>query len=539
MGNKSDNARTAVSAPRLSLAAARELLLSIARSTGEEEIEPSLALGRTSSQAVYSRHANPNYRAAAMDGIAVRATDTITASEISPCTLPEHRARDTAPAGTCAPVDTGMAMPDWADAVVMVEDSKRVNGSWQITSPVTVGKHVRRAGEDVGAGVQLLGRGCRVGATEIGAMLATGVELLKLRLPPTVAILATGDEVVQPGQAAAPGAVIEFNSRVLAAMLQERGAKPVYLGHVADDPAELARVIGEGAATHDLLCVIAGSSAGRRDHTVDVLARLGDVLVRGVDLVPGRPAIIARANGTPILGIPGYPVSAWAVCRELLLPLVDACLGGQTGQPTLVTAELLRAAPSRLGVEELVRVCLRRDRERLLAAPLPRSSGSITTLLRADAILRIAAHAEGAEPGPVELEMLRPLDQALDTPLLAGDPHPMAELLAELSCRDQEHDGKGRDNVPAPAWLGLGAADGLLAVARGEADLALLDEQQAASLGEDISRATETGARLLKLGYEDKAFLLVLAEHGPVAERIARALADKSRVNDARLALLD
>ena len=539
MDKKSNNARAAVNAPRLSLAAARELLLSLARATGEEEIEPSVALGRTSSQAVYSRHANPNYRAAAMDGIAVRAADTITASEASPCTLPECRTRDTAPAGACAPVDTGMAMPDWADAVVMVEHSRQVDGGWQITSPVTVGKHVRRVGEDVGAGVQLLGRGCRVGAAEIGAMLATGVESLKLRLPPTVAILATGDEVVQPGQAAAPGAVIEFNSRVLTAMLQERGAKPVYLGHVADDPAELARVIGEGAASHDLLCVIAGSSAGRRDHTVDVLAGLGDVLVRGVDLVPGRPAIIARANGTPILGIPGYPVSAWAVCRELLLPLVDACLGGQAGQPTVVTAELLRAAPSRLGVEELVRVCLRRDRERLLATPLPRSSGSITTLLRADAILRIAAHAEGAEPGPVELEMLRPLDLALDTPLLAGDPHPVVELLAELSCRGQGHDGKDHDNAPAPAWLGLGAADGLLAVARGEADLALLDEEQAASLGEDISRATETGARLLKLGFEDKTFLLVLAEHGPVAERIARALADQSLLDDARLALLD
>jgi len=316
VGKNSDNARAAVSAPRLSLAAARELLLSLARATGEEETEPSLALGRTSSQAVYSHHANPNYRAAAMDGIAVRAADTNTASEASPCTLPEHRTRNTAPAGACAPVDTGMAMPDWADAVVMVEHSKQVGSDWQITSPVTVGKHVRRVGEDVDAGVQLLGRGCRVGAAEIGAMLATGVESLKLRLPPTVAILATGDEVVQPGQAAAPGAVIEFNSRVLTAMLQERGAKPVYLGHVADDPDELARVIGEGAASHDLLCVIAGSSAGRRDHTVDVLAGLGDVLVRGVDLVPGRPAIIARANGTPILGIPGYPVSAWAVCRD-------------------------------------------------------------------------------------------------------------------------------------------------------------------------------------------------------------------------------
>ena len=224
MGKKSDNARAAVSAPRLSLAAARELLLSLARATGEEEIEPSLALGRTSSQAVYSRHANPNYRAAAMDGIAVRAADTITAGEASPCTLPEHRSGDTAPTGACAPVDTGMAMPDWADAVVMVEHSEQVEGGWQITSPATGGKHVRRAGEDVGAGVQLLGRGCRVGAAEIGAMLATGVETLKLRLPPTVAILATGDEVIQPGQAAAPGAVIEFNSRVPTALLQERGA---------------------------------------------------------------------------------------------------------------------------------------------------------------------------------------------------------------------------------------------------------------------------------------------------------------------------
>ncbi|MEO2137301.1 MAG: hypothetical protein ABGY28_07570, partial [bacterium] len=138
MGKKSDNARATVSAPRLSLAAARELLLSIARATGEEEIEPSLALGRTSSRAVYSRHANPNYRAAAMDGIAVCAADTSAASEASPCTLPEHRARDMAAAGTCAPVDTGMAMPDWADAVVMVEHSKQVDGGWQITSPVAV-----------------------------------------------------------------------------------------------------------------------------------------------------------------------------------------------------------------------------------------------------------------------------------------------------------------------------------------------------------------------------------------------------------------
>src|SRR6185369_2627645 len=164
-------------------------------------------------------------------------------------------------------------------------------------------------------------------------MLATGTTSLRVRRRPRVAILATGSEIVEPGGDAAAGRVIEYNSRVAAALVEEWGGSPHRLGIAADDATSLARAVGDAADRFDVVCVIAGSSAGRKDLTVATLASLGEVLVHGVDISPGRPAALARirtrdsARAVPVIAVPGYPVAAIVVCEQLLRPLVAALLG--------------------------------------------------------------------------------------------------------------------------------------------------------------------------------------------------------------------
>jgi putative molybdopterin biosynthesis protein len=506
------------SGPRVSLERARSIVCEHAASLDSERIGVEAALGRVLAEPVIARFASPHYRASAMDGIAVRAADTAAASATQPVSL---TAADTEQDGKplhCKPVDTGSALPDWADAVVRIEQVRPTETGFDVSSPVPPGRDVRRIGEDVEAGALILGRGRTLRPVDVGACIATGVARVHVRRRPRFAVIATGSEVIEPlgeGAVAAPGQVIEFNSRVLAAYGAEWGAEVEYLGRAADDEEKLVAAIRRHAAACDALCIIAGSSAGRKAIRVAALRRSGEVLFHGVEVMPGGPAAFALVAARPVFVIPGYPVSAAVVYRELLSPWIDASLGRAHAEPRTLEAVVRRKIASRLGVTELLRVCLASEGDTLVVAPQPRGAGAISTLVRAHGLLRRGPGTEGFAPGDVvEVELL---DPAFDpsTVLVAGGPaHELTAALEDVLAR--------RGAPLAISHLGLAPHDALAALAAGEAHLAVVD---AGALG-DAPASAEIIRLTSRAGASAPCVVLSAALlAGPAITRVRDALA--------------
>ncbi len=507
---------------RKPLPEARALLVAGVRPVDAERISASDASGRIAAEDVVARHPAPHYRASAMDGVAVRSADTAAASA-SPVLMPVVAADGPGDDTGCLPVDTGSVLPDWADAVVRIEDTTLVTSEpadrscYRISSPVAPRRDVRRIGEDIGGGVIVVRAGQRIGAWDIGAMLATGTTDVSVRKRPRIAIVSTGSEVVEPDGHAGAGQIIDYNSRMIAALAEEWGASAHRLGIVADDEKRLSDAVADAASRFDAVCVIAGSSAGRKDLTTSVLASLGEMLVHGVDIAPGRPVAIARiakgdARATAVLAIPGYPVAAVVVCERLLRPLVAALLGSAEPMRPLVRARVVRNIPSRLGVDEFRRVVVTRQAGGLdVVAPLPSGAGSISTVSTAHGWLAIAATVEGIDAGSdVEIELLAAPGEIDAAFVLAGQP---CAASAALESALRRQDLRARVH-----HLRLSAHDGLDAVARGEA--------HAAIVAQDASAGTDTGLPpSLRLQTGDgigAAFAVVTGSTGD--ERLARLI---------------
>ncbi len=462
---------------RVSLEEARSALLALATPTADEEVAVEDALGRITATAISARLASPHYRAAAMDGVAIASSGTRGASAESPLRLREVApgvAVDKAGTSVCVVVDTGNPLPDWADAVVRNEAIKRDGDGFAVSQQVPRGRDVRAIGEDIAAGAPLLPSGHQIRPFDLGALLATGIARVRVRRRPTVAILATGGEIVEPGTEPAPGEIIEYNSRMLAAAVGEWGGTATYIGRNADDLALLTDRVRGAASEFDLICVIAGSAHGRKDFTLHALADAagGRLSFRGIGMMPGKPTGLAVVAGKPVLAVPGYPVSAVLSCRELVGPFLAAKLGSLGAASETVRAVVRRDTPSNLGVEELLRVCLAVDGETLVVAPLPRGAGSVTTLVRADAILRIPATSEGVAAGStVDVELLRPRAEIGRTIVAAGLPHPLGAALEEASRR--------HGVLVRWSYLGLSALDATSALAAGEAHVACFGDDDA------------------------------------------------------------
>lgn len=463
---------------RRSLAEARTLLLEGVLPVEAETVAACDAAGRIAAGTVLALHPAPHYRASAMDGLAVRSIDTA-AAPLTLRTLAAGEVPHAAP--TCLPVDTGSALPDWADAVVRIEDAQADGDGFHIAAAVAPGRDVRRAGEDIDAGTLVVAAGSRLRPWDLGALLATGTTTVAVRRRPRIAILATGSEVVEPGAGATAGQVIEYNSRVLAALIEEWGGTAHRLGTVRDDEGAVTAALQDASARFDAVAVIAGSSAGRKDFTVAALIASGQLLAHGIDLAPGRPAALARLPksddaATPVIAFPGYPVAAFVVADVLLRPLVAALLGTPEPKRPTLTARVIRKVASRLGVEEFRRVVLVRQLggSRVIA-PLPSGAGSISTLSGAHGWLRIDAVTEGLDAGTdAEVELFVPVEEADAAFVLAGRPstHSVA-LEAALRLRNP------RCRV---VHLGRGPADARDAVERGEAHGAVVASDVDATL---------------------------------------------------------
>ncbi len=424
------------------------------------------SLGRVTVGPVFALVSVPHYHGSAMDGIAVRAEDTFGASEANPITLAPMSGpagKRTTAAGRFEYVDTGHPLPRWANAVVMIENViPTAAEALTLHAAAAPWQHVRLVGEDVVASEALLPRSHVIRPFDIGAMLAAGHVEVAVARRPSVAIIPTGSELIEPGDRRSPGSIVEFNSRVAAAFISEWGGEPHRIVRVGDDPRAIERAVRKAAAKFDVVVIIAGSSAGARDFTVSVLERAGDVLVHGIEVMPGKPAICARVAGKPVLGLPGYPVSAVVICQQVLHPLLARLQGRRADRPQTVQAVLPRKLPSRLGTEEFVRVTLGRVGDRLVANPLARGAGVITTMVRADAFLRVPSQSEGVNAGEtVDVELLRPASDIENTIVFSGSHDLSVSVLEDcIKCRSPE---------VKISTTSIGSLGGLVALHRGEA----------------------------------------------------------------------
>ncbi|HVL82916.1 MAG TPA: molybdopterin-binding protein [Pseudonocardia sp.] len=363
--------------------------------TGAEEVPVEDACGRVTADAVRAVWSAPAFACAAMDGIAVRAADTATA----PVVLARGRFDE---------VDTGDPIPDGRDAVVMREHlTRHADGAATVPAPAAPGQHVRPVGEDLHAGELLLPPGHRLRPVDLAAVAAGGHRVVRVRRRPVVAIVPTGDEVRPLGADLARGEVLDTNSLMLSATLRRAGCIPRVAPVASDDPQRIAAAVRAAAMGADLVAVLAGSSAGRDDHTARVVDALGSVVVHGVAVRPGHPVLLGMLtdpSSVPVIGVPGYPVSAALAAELFALPLLAERQGVRPPRRPTCVVRLAADVPSPRQLEEYVLVGLDGTGA---AVPLRRGAGVRTALMRADGVLRIPVGDVGHRAGDrVEVERL-------------------------------------------------------------------------------------------------------------------------------------
>ena len=427
------------------------------------------ARGRITAGPIWAAASSPHYDAAAMDGIAVRAADTTGATETSPLSL---RLGESEPQAMW--VDTGDPMPSGFDAVIMIEHLHLVaDDHVSIMAPVAPWQHVRPLGEDIVATELVLPENHQLAPADLGACAAAGLTQLPVRRRPAVAIIPTGNELVPIGTDLRPGDIVEFNSLMLSALLEEWGAVTTVVEPVPDVFVTIRDAAREALAEHDLVIINAGSSAGSEDYTALVVEELGELLVHGIAVRPGHPVVLGLAQEKPLVGLPGYPVSAVLTAELLLKPLIEQWLGrvGANLRPTL-RANITRKVMSPSGEDEFLRVKLGRVGERMVATPVQRGAGVIMSLVRADGLVKIPRFSEGVDAGAeVSVELLRPLAEVENTIVAIGSHDLTLDLMSSFLRR-----------VPSGVNLSsshIGSLGGLIALRRGEAHLAgshLLDE---------------------------------------------------------------
>ena len=424
----------------------------------EEEIKlDENALGRVLTQAVTASRCSPHYHASAMDGFAVRAEDTTSAMPSKPVLLM---------IGTQVQyVDTGDPLPQWANAVMPIEVVESLDQKEQVCLPkdvrrpamihiragVTPWSHIRPMGEDIVATQLILAPGQILRPADLGAAAAGGIASLRVAKKPLVGILPTGTELVEVGIDPDCGQITEFNSIVLAAQVADWGGLPRRYPITADVYTEICSALKKAADECDLILINAGSSAGSEDFTAQAVQEMGELLVHGVAVRPGHPVVLGLLHRTtisqegrewtPVIGVPGYPVSAALTGEIFVRPLLHEWLGipKQESQPE-VEATLTRKVSSLAGDDDYLRVVMGFVEGNLLAAPLSRGAGVTTSLSKADGIVVIPRMVQGLEAGAkVKVSLYRNLEDLHHTILTIGS-HDLtidvlAQYLSPMGCR--------------------------------------------------------------------------------------------------------
>ena len=436
-------------------------------SVSYETIPVTQSLNRITRQAVYAKYCSPLFNAAAMDGIAVTAKKTEGASEAAPVELVLGRDYKV--------VDTGDPIHEPYDAVIMAEDLLETEDpdTVRILASAAPWQHIRPIGEDIVAGEMILPGGHCIRPIDVGVLLAAGIVEIEVAARPRVAIFPTGTEIIEPGTEPKDGDIIESNSRMFENMAVQQGALADRFSPIEDDYGKIRDAVQAAVQTHDLVIINAGSSAGTEDYTVHVLRELGEVLIHGVAIKPGKPVILAIVNNKPVIGLPGYPVSAYIGFENFVTPVLQM-LGRRVGkQHPVVDAVITRRLVSSLKHKEYVRVKVGCVGDKLVAAPLARGAGAAMSLVRADGFCVIEQSSEGCEAGEtMQVELYRDLDEIRSTVVIIGSHDLMLDVIADLM--------PNRFPGMYVSSTHVGSMGGLMALRRHEAHLApvhMLDEE--------------------------------------------------------------
>ncbi len=465
---------------------------------GEEVIAlDEKACGRVLSEPVWAKISSPHYHSSAMDGFAIRTMDTLHAMQNSPVLLTIQSAGGEE---RTEYVDTGDPLPEWADAVIPIEFTEPVDDQGQIASnprcpfairiraAVSPWSNVRVMGEDIVATQLVLPKGHILRPVDLGAIAASGNDTVKVAKQPKVAVLPTGSELVPVGQPVSAGEIIEFNSLVLAAQVNDWGGKASRFSITTDDFETIRKRVAQAALEHDLILLNAGSSAGSEDFSARVVESLGSVLVHGIAVRPGHPVILGMLRmkavydclnveyhtelpDIPIIGVPGFPVSAALTGEIFVEPLMALWLGRKDFSPIEVSARITRKITSPPGDDDYLRVVVGRVRDQLLAAPLSRGSGVITSLVQADGIVILPRGIQGLPAGSeIRVRLYKSLSE-IDRTIFAIGSHDM--ILDILGQSLVQHNRR-------LSSANVGSQAGLVALSRGEAHLSgshLLDPE--------------------------------------------------------------
>ena len=460
------------------------------------------AVGKLTAHPVFARHSSPTYNAAAMDGIAVNFLDLVSASEATPVILNSQKYQT---------VNTGNAVPDHFNAVVMIEDvHTHRDGSVELINPATPWDHVRTVGEDIVATELIIPEGHAIRPIDQGALLAAGITEIDVLIPPSIAVIPTGSELITPGMSVKPGQIIEFNSRILCGYLEAWGAEAHAHPPVSDDPDKLRDAIRTAALSSDIVVTNAGASAGTKDFSATILGDLGELIVHGVAIKPGKPVILAIVKGTPVIGLPGYPVSALLTLKLFGEELIHGFLGVNTPPKDFIEARMSRPTPSSMGVDQFVRVTLGQVNKNLIATPSGKGAGAVMSMVRADGILTIPAGSEGVGAGEtVKIELLRAKTE-IDTTLVSIGSHDnILDLLANQLYKQDPRIRLSSAHV--------GSMGGIMAIRREEAHIAgthLLDEQSGEYNITFIKRfLADIPLQLINLCYREQG--LIVQKHNP------------------------
>jgi len=434
-----------------------------------ESIPLTEACGRITAEPVWAKISSPHYYASAMDGYAVKAENTIGASETQPIRLQLEE--------DAHPVNTGDALPPESNAVVMIEHVQTLDGNrLEIRAPVAPWQHVRMMGEDIVATEMLLPASHKIRPVDIGSIAGCGHHEVCVRRRPYVIIIPTGSELVQAEQKPKPGQIIEYNSLILQAQLAEVGGQSEVWPVVSDDPKKLRKVTEDAILRKvDLLLILSGASAGSRDYTASIIREMGELLVHGIAVRPGHPVIMGMIKDIPVIGVPGYPVSA-ALTGELL---VQRWLAQRLGISSTfdnrerVNAVMTNKIVSPTGDDDFVRVTLAQVGDQIMATPLKRGAGIITSLVRADGLVQIPRYCEGLDIGEEsEVILYSTIDAIRKRVFAMGSHDPLLDLLGQYLAEGFPGTSLASANV--------GSMGGLSALRRRTAHLAgihLLDEE--------------------------------------------------------------
>jgi len=397
---------------------ALRLLLAV-EPVGTERIPSVRARRRVLAEDLHSAVDLPHFHRAAMDGYAVRAADTFGATQSLPAYLKlagviemGKEATQALNKGEAMRISTGGMMPPQADAVVMVEYTDETDaGLVEIHRGVSPWQNVIQIGDDIKQGELVFAKGRRLRAHDLGALTGVGISSIAVYQQPRVGLISTGDEIVDADTEPRPGQVRNINQHSLAGMIEEAGGSLRDWGVIRDDRAQLSQALEQALAWADLVLLSGGSSMGAKDIALETILSFADseFIFHGISIAPGKPTIFAKACGKPILGLPGYPVSALVIFDLFGAPMLRR-LGGENSagahqQRRTLRARLTTNVASQIGREDYVRVTLEQAAGAFRATPLPSKSGAIFTLVKADGMVRIEMNQDGLEQGE-EVEVI-------------------------------------------------------------------------------------------------------------------------------------